>query len=139
MMVLIGRVRCGLLSMFATIIPVVLVFGIMGVAKSPLDMATILVGSIVIGLVVDDTIHFLHHFRREFDGCGNVEVAVKETLGTTGRVLCEGFLIDTTSFLANTRRFGRFTGWAGLFSLAAAFFLMPALLRLAYSRDLRHS
>ena len=58
MMVMIGRVRLGLMSMMANVLPVVMVFGIMGAAAIPLDMATILIGSIVIGLVVDDTIHF---------------------------------------------------------------------------------
>ncbi len=141
MIIMIGRVRVGLMSMIANVIPVVLVFGIMGFAGIPLDMATILIGSIVLGLVVDDTIHFLHHFRRAFEESGDVEAAVKETLTNTGRalvitslVLCGGFFIYTTSYLANNVRFGLLTGSAVLFALAADFFLVPALLALIYGQ-----
>ena len=141
MMVMIGRIGMGLLSMVANVAPVILIFGIMGLADIPMDMATILIGSIVLGLVVDDTIHFLHHFRRSFEATGDVAAAVKETLSTTGRallitslVLCGGFFIYTTSFLANNVRFGLLTGAAVLFALAADFFLVPALLTLIYGR-----
>jgi predicted RND superfamily exporter protein len=141
MVILIGRVRVGLMSMIANVIPIVLIFGIMGILDIPLDMATILIGSLVLGLVVDDTIHFLHHFRRAFEETSSVEKAVKETLTTTGRalvitslVLCGGFFIYTTSYLANNIRFGLLTGCAVIFALAADFFLVPALLTLIYGK-----
>jgi predicted RND superfamily exporter protein len=141
MVILIGRVRVGLMSMIANVIPIILIFGIMGILNIPLDMATILIGSLVLGLVVDDTIHFLHHFRRAFEETSSVRKAVKETLTTTGRalvitslVLCGGFFIYTTSYLANNIRFGLLTGCAVLFALAADFFLVPALLTLIYGK-----
>jgi predicted RND superfamily exporter protein len=59
-------------------------------------------------LVVDDTIHFLHHFRAAYDKTRQVKTAVKQSLFTTGRalvitslVLCGGFSIYMTSALAN--------------------------------------
>ncbi len=141
MVVLIGRIGIGLMSMIANIAPVLCVFGIMGIANIPLDMATILIGSIVLGVVVDDTIHFLHHFRKAFDHTGDVYAAVRETLHTTGRalvitslVLSGGFFIYTASFLMSNIRFGWLAGCAVLFALAADFFLIPALLSLAYGK-----
>ena len=84
-------------------------------------------------------IHFLHHFRKAYENTSNVEVAVRETLFSTGRalaitslVLCGGFFIYMTSYLANNIRFGLLTGCAVIFALAADFFLVPALLSLAY-------
>ncbi len=141
MVLMIGRVGIGLMSMIANIAPVLCIFGIMGIAHIPLDMATILIGSIVLGLVVDDTIHFLHHFRKAYDQTGDVLSAVRETLHTTGRalvitslVLSGGFFIYTASFLLSNIRFGLLAGCAVLFALAADFFLVPALLSLAYGK-----
>ncbi len=141
MVIMIGRVRIGIMSMVANVVPVICIFGVMGVCDIPLDMATILVGSIVLGLVVDDTIHFLHHFRRAYEETSSVEAAVRETLHTTGRalvitslVLCGGFFIYTTSYLLINIRFGLLTGCAVLFALAADFFLVPALLSLIYGK-----
>ena len=50
MVIMIGRVRIGLMSMIANVIPIIMIFGIMGVLDIPLDMATILIGSLVLGL-----------------------------------------------------------------------------------------
>lgn len=139
MVLIIGRIRIGLMSMVANVAPILCIFGIMGVCNIPLDMATILIGSIVLGLVVDDTIHFLHHFRRAYEQTSNVEAAVQETLHTTGRalaitslVLCGGFFIYMTSYLAHNARFGLLAGCAVLLALGADFFLVPALLKLVY-------
>ena len=139
MVLIIGRLGLGLMSMIANVVPIIGLFGVMRICDIPLDMSTILVGSIVLGLVVDDTIHFLHHFRKAYENTSNVEVAVRETLFSTGRalaitslVLCGGFFIYMTSYLANNIRFGLLTGCAVIFALAADFFLVPALLSLAY-------
>jgi len=141
MILMIGRVRIGLMSMVANVAPILLVFGIMGNRNIPLDMSTILIGSIVLGLVVDDTIHFLHHFRRAFDETENVATAVRETLHSTGRalvitslVLCGGFFIYMTSYLACNTRFGLLAGCGVLFALAADFFIVPAMLTLVYGK-----
>ncbi len=141
MMAIMGNVKIGFMSMVANIIPIAMVFGIMGVAHIPIDMMTILVGSIVLGLVVDDTIHFLHHFQRAWNRSGCVETAIKETLHNTGRalaitsfVLCGGFFIYTTAYLSCYIRFGILTGSAVLFALTADLILLPALLTLMYKR-----
>jgi predicted RND superfamily exporter protein len=141
MVLLIGRIGIGLMSMVANIAPVVCIFGLMGVAGIPLDMATMLIGSIVLGLVVDDTIHFLHHFRKAYDETLDLQAAVRETLHTTGRalvitslVLSGGFFIYTVSFLNSNVRFGWLTGCAVLLALAADVLLVPALLTLAMRR-----
>jgi predicted RND superfamily exporter protein len=139
MILLVGRIRIGLLSMVANVTPIVCILGIMGMLAIPLDLSTMLVGSLVLGIVVDDTIHILHHFRRAFARCRDVEQAVTQTLLTTGRalfitsmVLCGGFFIYTVAYLANNVRFGIVCGCAVIFALAADFFLVPALLAIVY-------
>lgn len=54
---MIGQLCIGPMSMIANVVPIMLIFGIMGIIDIPVDLMTILIGSIVLGLVVDDTIH----------------------------------------------------------------------------------
>jgi len=141
MIAMVGRIRIGLMSMAANISPIICIMGLMGIMRIPLDLSTMLVGSLVLGIVVDDTIHFLYHFRRAFEEKDDVEQAVRETLLTTGRalfitsmVLCGGFFIYTVGYLANNVRFGIISGFAIIFALIADFFLIPALLSIAYRK-----
>ncbi|MCP3898258.1 MAG: Fis family transcriptional regulator, partial [Desulfobacteraceae bacterium] len=64
MILLIGNTKIGLASMIPNIYPIIIMLGIMGWFDFPMDLFTMLVGSIAIGLAVDDTIHFMHNFRR---------------------------------------------------------------------------
>lgn len=144
MIFMVGRVRIGLLSMVANLAPIIGVLGLMGIKHIPLDLSTMLIGSIVLGLVVDDTIHLLHHFRRAYDECNDVEQAVRLTLFSTGRamvitscVLAGGFFIYTAAYLESNVRYGLLSGCAVVFALAADFFLVPALLSLAYGNRKR--
>ncbi|MEN8136259.1 MAG: MMPL family transporter [Thermodesulfobacteriota bacterium] len=141
MIFMVGRVKIGLMSMIANVVPIIGVLGLMGLKGIPLDLSTMLVGSLILGLVVDDTIHFLHHFRRAFDQTGELETAVRMTLYSTGRalvitsmVLCGGYFIYLLAYLESNVRFGLLTGCAVLFALAADFFLVPALLTITYRK-----
>ncbi|OGW29626.1 MAG: hypothetical protein A2X56_09485 [Nitrospirae bacterium GWC2_57_13] len=141
MIVLIGRVRIGLLSMVPNLIPIMAVMGMMGWLGISLDMSTILVGSIAIGLVVDDTIHFMHNFRRYMEQTGDVRQAVMNTMLTTGRamlitsvVLASGFFITTAAEMKNTINFGLLTGSSVVLALIADYFLTPALMIVVYGQ-----
>ena len=136
MMLLLGSVRLGLIAMIPNLFPIVLTLGLMGWTNQPLEMFSLLIGSVALGLAVDDTIHFMHGFRRRYAQTGSVEQAVRETLRTTGQallftsvVLAFGFLIYVLSDLNNLTRFGAFTA----FSITMAFFadvmLAPALMK----------
>lgn len=139
MMLLIGRVRIGMLSMIPNLVPLFLVAGMMGLFSVPLDFSSMLTGSIAIGLVVDDTIHFMHNFRRYFEQSNDVELAVRQTLLTAGRailvtsvVLSVGFFSYMSVEMKNTIYFGAITGSAVVLALFADFFLTPALMTLAH-------
>ncbi|MCG8316601.1 MAG: MMPL family transporter [Pseudomonadales bacterium] len=142
MMVLLESFKFGFLSMFPNLLPIVLVMGIMYWAGVPLDMFTMLIGSIAIGLCVDDTVHFMHHFRRYLaKGC-SVEESIRNTLHTSGRamlvtslVLCSGFIIMIFSAMNNLTNFGIYTGLIVALALMADFLLAPALMVLFVKRD----
>ena len=143
MVLLIGDLRVGLVAMIPNFSPIVLTLGVMGWVGVPVDMFNILIGSIAIGLVVDDTIHFMHNSRRYHHDTGDVRQAVRLTLTSTGRamfttsvVLCLGFLVYGFSVLNNLIAFGLFTAFAILTALLADFFMAPALMSVLHKAHL---
>ncbi|MBW2630387.1 MAG: MMPL family transporter [Deltaproteobacteria bacterium] len=135
MIILIGRVRIGLLSMVPNLAPIIVTLGIIGWFKIPMNLFTMLVGNIAIGLAVDDTIHFMHNFRRYFEESGDAKFAVMETLHTTGRamlvtscVLSIGFFIFMFATMNNLIHFGFLTGFTIIMALLADYFIAPALM-----------
>ena len=135
MMVLIGRVRIGLLSMIPNLMPILLMLGVIGATPVSMDLFTMMVASIAIGLAVDDTIHFMHNFRRYYEQTGDPQLAVYKTLHTTGRamlvttiVLSIGFFIFVFAGMNNLFNFGLLTSFTILMALAADYLVAPALM-----------
>jgi len=136
MILLIGNIRIGLVSMLPNLTPIILTLGLMGWLHLPLDLFTMLIGSIAIGLAVDDTIHFMHNYRRYHHDTGDVDEAVRRTLLSTGRamfattvVLATGFFLYMGADMSNLRNFGLLTGFTIIVALLADFFLAPALMK----------
>ena len=139
MVLLIGRLKIGLLAMLPNLGPIVMIMGIMGWFRLPFDMFTMLIGSIAIGLAVDDTVHFMHNFRRYHTQTGDVTGSIRSTLHTSGRamlvtsvVLSLGFFIFTQAEMRNVYYFGLLTGITVLLALLADFFMAPALMALVH-------
>ena len=136
MMVFVVRdLKLGLLSMIPNLLPIFLVLGIMGLCKIPMDMMSVLIGSIVLGIAVDDTVHFMYNFQKYYEQTGNAHKAIQHTLLTTGRamlitsiVLCAGFLILMFASMTNVIRFGMLTSIAIIVALLADFVLAPSLM-----------
>jgi hydrophobe/amphiphile efflux-3 (HAE3) family protein len=135
MIILIGRIRIGLLSMIPNLAPILLMIGVIGATPIKMDLFTMMVASIAIGLAVDDTIHFMHNFRRYYEQSGDPKQAVYETLHTTGRamlvttiVLSIGFLIFVFASMNNLFAFGLLTAFTVLMALAADYLVAPALM-----------
>jgi len=144
MIILLGRLSIGLLSMVPNLLPLAAILGLMGWKEIPLDISTVLIGSIAIGLVVDDTIHFMHNFRRDFEQLGEVEAGVARTLDTTGRailitsvVLAGGFYACLVSELRSSVIYGALMGTTVLFALVADYFVTPALMKTVYGRGVK--
>ncbi|UCH20190.1 MAG: MMPL family transporter [Deltaproteobacteria bacterium] len=135
MIFLIGRIRIGLLSMVPNLVPILLMLGVIGAFSIPMDLFTMMVASVAIGLAVDDTIHFMHNFRRYYDQSGDPIEAVHQTLHTTGRamlvttiVLSLGFFIFAFATMSNVINFGLLTGFTIIMALVADYLIAPALM-----------
>lgn len=135
MVILIGKVRIGLLSMIPNLIPILMMLGIIGATPITMDLFTMMVASIAIGLAVDDTIHFMHNFRRYYEQTGDPKQAVHKTLMTTGRamlvtsiVLSIGFFIFVFATMNNLLNFGVLTSFTILMALGADYLVAPALM-----------
>ena len=138
MMLILGSVRIGLLSMIPNLAPIIVGLLLMAVAKIPLDMFTLLIGSIAIGLVVDDTIHFIHNFRRYYLDSGDTTKALENTFVTTGKamvittlVLALGFFAYLAANMISVQNFGLLTASVIIFALLADLLLAPALMIVA--------
>jgi uncharacterized protein len=140
MILLVGGFRMGLISMIPNLAPVIFVMGLMYWLELPLDTYTMMIGTIALGLAVDDTVHFLNGFRRYFGQGQTAEEAIRSTLRTSGRamlittvVLALGFFMFTFAEMLNIERFGYLTGLTLVLALLADFFSIPALMILMYS------
>jgi len=139
MMLLIGSLRAGLVSMVPNLVPIFMTLGLMGLTGIPIDMFTLLAGCIAIGLAVDDSVHFIASFRRYLAQGNDPLRCVELTMQSTGRallftsvVLTAGFLVLTLSDMVNLKEVGFLTA----FAIASAFLLditvTPALLVLTH-------
>ena len=136
MLILIGDVKIGLISMIPNIAPILVMTTVMVLFDMPLDMFTMLIGAIAIGLAVDDTVHFMHNFRKYEMIHNDIDKAVKLTLLTTGRamivttiVLSFGFFVFMGASMSNIFNFGLLTGIAIIVAVLADFLLVPALMK----------
>ena len=141
MMFLVGSIRLGLLSMIPNLIPIILTMGLMQILGINLDAFTLLIGSIALGLAVDDTIHFMHNYRRYNAQFNNSEKAVFETLRTTGQalfftsmVLAVGFFINVFATMTNLHAFGLLTAFCIIMAFLADVTLAPAIMTLEDKR-----
>ncbi len=126
--------KIGLLSMVPNIAPVVLCIGGMGWLGIHLDYMRLLIAPIAIGIAVDDTIHLITRFHREFLRCGKYEEALYAAMEDVGRalfvtsaILIAGFLINCISTMDSQVSFGALLSMTIFVALIADFFLMPAM------------
>jgi hypothetical protein len=107
----------------------------MGWMNIPLDMMTITIASISVGIAVDDTIHYIHRFEREFSFDQNYIETLHRCHGSIGHAMFYtsvtiiiGFSILVLSNFIPSIYFGLLTGMAMLIALMAALTLLPELL-----------
>ncbi len=139
MIIAVGDVKLGLVAMIPNMYPIIAGLGLMGLLDIPLNTYNLIGGSIVIGVAVDDTIHFFHNFRNYYIKTGDVEIAVNETLRSAGRALITTTLILVCCFwlrlfspLKVISDFGLIMGFSLLVAFLADVMLAPALLSAFY-------
>jgi hydrophobe/amphiphile efflux-3 (HAE3) family protein len=100
MIIVLRSFKLGLISMVPNLFPVLIAIGFMGYAGIYLSMAVVTFAAIIIGIAVDDTIHFFVRYRREFNRTGTYEKAVKATITTVGRPI----MFTTVTLVAGQHR-----------------------------------
>ncbi|MBO8131596.1 MAG: RND family transporter [Candidatus Marinimicrobia bacterium] len=121
-------IRTGLVSIIPLIVAMAVVFGLMGYLKIELNVATMMLSSIMIGVGVDYTIHFIYRFRKELNSGLSKEESILQTLNTTGKGIVYNALSVIVGF--SVLFFSRFLpiyffGFLIIFSIATC--LMGAL------------
>jgi predicted RND superfamily exporter protein len=87
LMLVFGSIRTGLIGMIPNVAPALVVGGLMGFLKIPLDMITVTIMPMLLGLAVDDTIHFINHSHLEFNRSGEYSESLRTTTKTIGSAL----------------------------------------------------
>ena len=141
MIIFLRNIIDGILSMIPNLLPIMLVLSYMVVIGLPLDVFTVLVGSVALGLCVDDTVHFMHGFKSFYAKHGDSARAIEETLLSTGKalmittiVLFFGFMTYVLSGLENMDNFGLLTASCIVLAFLADFLIAPALMTLRYGK-----
>jgi len=128
--------KLGLISTIPNLVPMIMTFGIWGWVVGEIGLAVSVVAPVALGIIVDDTVHFLSKFRRARVELGkSTEEAVRysfHTVGTalllTSVILVCGFLVLTFSGFRMNVQLGFMTTIAILCALVADFLFLPALL-----------
>lgn len=128
-------VSLALLGLAPNILAAGLVLGVMGLAGIPLDIMTITIAAIVVGMGVDNCIHYIHRFRREFELDGSYREAMYRSHSSIGRAMyyttltvVVGFSMLTLSNFTPSIYFGVLTVMAMLAAVMGALLLLPKLI-----------
>ncbi|MBW2230435.1 MAG: MMPL family transporter [Deltaproteobacteria bacterium] len=127
--------RLGAVAMIPNLIPVLVFFALLGAGVAPLSLPTSLIGSVALGIAIDDTVHFLVRYRDERRlGASPADAAAAGTrrvgrpIAITSVMLCLGFLVITGSRFATLQEFGMLSALTMAICLATDLVLLPAVL-----------
>lgn len=132
---MLGSLRLGVLAMAPNLLPVLLFFGLLGFGVAPLSLPTSLIGSVALGITIDDTAHYLFRWKHERRLRADAADAIDETTRRVGRaiaitsvMLCLGFGVIALSGFASLREFGWLSALTLAICVVADLTLLPALL-----------
>jgi len=135
LMCLLFGLRAGLVSIVPNCLPIFFLLGLMGYGGFKLDVATAIIASIAIGIVVDDTIHYFFHFKHELSITGDRTLAminahrkVGSAMIFTSLILALGFLIFVLSETRILSNYGLLSCTTVIVALFGDLFLGPVLL-----------
>ena len=133
--ILFKNIKLSLIGIVPNFIAAFFILGIIGMLEIPLDMMTITIAAITIGIAVDNSIHYIYRFKEEFNRIKNYEKTVSYCHSTVGIAILNtsitivfGFSILVLSNFIPTIYFGMFTGIAMLLAMLSVLTLLPALL-----------
>ncbi len=136
LMIAFQSVRVGLIGLIPNLMPAIFVGGFMGWAGIPLDMMTATLIPMMLGMAVDDTIHFINHTKLEFDRTPVYSTAIRQTfrvvgvaIVTTSIITSAVFACFATSACAMCINFGVLAVIGILSALLADLFITPLLVK----------
>ena len=134
-LILFKNLKLSLIGVVPNFIAAFFILGIIGLLGIPLDMMTITIAAITIGIAVDNSIHYIYRFKEEFNKTNNYEDTLKLCHSTVGVAILNtsitivfGFSILVFSNFIPTIYFGVFTGIAMLLAMISVLTLLPALI-----------
>ena len=125
MMLVFGSIKTGLIGLIPNVMPAIVVGGLIDWMNYPLDMMTATIMPIILGLAVDDTIHFINHGHLEFDRQQSYKGAILRTFRIVGTPIVLTSIIITANFAAYTVSEGVSFRHMGILSVAG---MLAALL-----------
>ena len=133
--ILFKNIKLSLIGVVPNFIAAFFILGIIGLLNIPLDMMTITIAAITIGIAVDNSIHYIYRFKEEFNDLKDYDKTLNLCHSTVGRAILNtsitivfGFSILVLSNFIPTIYFGIFTGIAMLLAMISVLTLLPALL-----------
>jgi len=133
--ILFKNIKLSLIGVVPNFIAAFFILGIIGILNIPLDMMTITIAAITIGIAVDNSIHYIYRFKEEFNKIKKYEETVNYCHSTVGIAILNtsitivfGFSILIFSNFIPTIYFGLFTGIAMLLAMISVLTLLPALI-----------
>jgi predicted RND superfamily exporter protein len=134
-MVLFRNIKLSLIGVVPNFIAAFFILGIIGLLGIPLDMMTITIAAITIGIAVDNSIHYIYRFKEEFSKINNYKETLITCHSTVGAAILNtsitivfGFSILVLSKFIPTIYFGVFTGLAMLLAMISVLTLLPSLI-----------
>ncbi len=133
--ILFKNIKLSLIGVVPNFIAAFFILGIIGLLEIPLDMMTITIAAITIGIAVDNSIHYIYRFKEEFNKINDYKKTLKTCHSTVGVAIINtsitivfGFSILVLSKFIPTIYFGIFTGLAMLFAMISVLTLLPSLI-----------
>jgi hypothetical protein len=131
--ILFKNIKLSIIGVVPNFIAAFFVLGIIGIAEIPLDMMTITIAAITIGIAVDNSIHYIYRFKEEYSKINDYKLTLKKCHSTVGVAILNtsitivfGFSILVLSNFIPTIYFGIFTGIAMLLAMISVLTLLPA-------------
>ncbi|NOU17195.1 MAG: MMPL family transporter [Bacteroidales bacterium] len=121
LLIVFGSLKAGVIALLPNLIPSMLAFGLMGLLNIPLDFFTMMLAPIIIGIAIDDTVHFIGQYRAEVIVDGNIKRALAHTMKETGQAVIFTGLILGLGFGVLAFASGAGTSTVGTFGFLAVF------------------
>ncbi len=141
MFILLRSFKLGALAMIPNLIPILLGLGFMTFVGIGLDPGTVMIGSIALGLVVDDSVHFMVQLKRRTRAGDDLSAAIAGTIQRAGHpiimtsvILIAGFLVATLGSFNPNVNFGFISALVILLALVADLLMLPAALKILRPR-----